>query len=236
MISRSGDDLDFELVSILTKDPLTGLMYSPMRMIASRKSTGARLKLFERFIKALHANGLQNPLEAPLPRRLTLATDFETTFSLALGHVMKDVFLPHSNLSDLPMRFIEKVCFGCSVHAKRIILDKCGNDKHLYHWLVGTRIVESAEEVEKVLEDMRKINVHLWHFSDWLRKNKVAIILWFWKRYKSTTPGVYRRILWTTNISESEHAILKGSSDYLLTKSKGLDLVKAIQFLEKHDL
>ena len=160
MVSKSGDKIDYELVSIITKDPLTGRMYFPMRMIASRKTTAARVRLFERFISSLKANGLRDPLKAPAQRRLTIATDFETTFSLALGCTLAKNFQPESNLSEKSMRYVEKVCFGSSVHAKRIILEKCSNDKRLYQWLVRTRVIETVQEMDAVLDAMCDTLIH----------------------------------------------------------------------------
>lgn len=49
-------------------------------------------------------------------------------------------------------------------------------------------------------------------------EKKVDHILWFWKRFKTLSDGIYRRTLWSTNINESEHELLKGSADYLMTK------------------
>ena len=124
MVTNNGDDVNYELVSIITKDPLTGRMYCPMRMIASRKTTAARIHLFKRFVSAMRSLGLTDPLTADPYSRLTIATDFETTFAVALGKVLVDEYRPDQNLAELPMRYVEKVCFGCSVHAKRIILEK----------------------------------------------------------------------------------------------------------------
>ena len=127
-----------------------------MRIIASCKTTSARIKLFERFINAFCDNSLHDPLTASVSKRITIATDFETTFALSLGNVLAEKFQPHSTLSNISIQYVEKVCFGCSVHEKRMILEKSGNNKQLYSWLVGTRMLETDEEVEKALSDMQK--------------------------------------------------------------------------------
>lgn len=108
-------------------------------------------------------------------------------------------------------------------------------DVRVNHWLVGTRTLDTYEKVEEAFTEMATINVKLVHFARWIRQNKVAKILWLLKRYKTTNPRVCRRILWSNNVSEVYHLVLKGFSDYFLTKCKGLDLDALTKFLEHHD-
>ena len=146
MVSQSGDLLSYELVSFTCNDPLTGRMYCPFRAIASRKTTGARRVMFVAFIRALKNVGLQDPLLCSPVKRLTISTDFETTFALCAGEQFAKFFRPGSDLTETSMRYVEKVCFGCSVHAKRMILEKINisTERHLYLWVLGTRTVETA--------------------------------------------------------------------------------------------
>ena len=62
-----------------------------MRMLASRKTINAQKVLLRTFIRFLKDNGLENPLLAPPESRLSVASDFETTFCIALGQVLVKV-------------------------------------------------------------------------------------------------------------------------------------------------
>ena len=54
---------------------------------------------------------------------------------------------------ELWQTYVEVVCFGCDVNAKRMILEKTKIDEcgSIYNWAVGTRMVRTPEEVAGVL-------------------------------------------------------------------------------------
>lgn len=181
MVSQHGNLLSYQLVSIVCKDPLTGRTYSPFRAIASRKTTAVRIIMFNAFFGTLKNSSLHHPLQANRLERLTLATDFETTFAKCTGNVLANIFRPYSDLAYTSDWYIEKGCFGCGVYAKKIIMEKFHRqcDKMLFLWLVGTSTSEVAEEVSLPLDKMTTINVQLGNFARWLCKSKVANILRF---------------------------------------------------------
>ena len=194
---------------------------------------------FSAFIRALKNVGLRYPLFCTPLKRWTISTEFETKFALCVGEELSKMFQPDSDLTEIPMRYIETVCFGCSVYAKRIIFEKfnISTERHFYLWLMGTCVVETAAEVDQCFTTMATINIKLGHFLRWLRRNKVSLLMRFWRLYiySTATASVYRLLLWSTNISEAHNSVFKGTSDYLLMRCKGLDLVSLVQFLDKHD-
>lgn len=73
--------IDYELESMISKDPANNRMFPPpMRKNASRKTFAARISLFLELFKALKLFGLQDPLIAYNQEPLTISTDSEITF------------------------------------------------------------------------------------------------------------------------------------------------------------
>ena len=210
-------------------------MFSPFRMLSSLKTTGARRVFFERFFRELKANGLPDPLSATNFQRLTVSTDFETTFAVSLGLTLAENFRPNDDMANLSLVYAERVMFGCGVHAKRIILEKVESISREYDELVGSRNLTVEADIKRFLEYMKTMNDKCKRFAIWLENHYIARVLWFWKRYKEMNSALQQRVLWPTNVSESQHALLKGSIDYLVTRSTGMDLMSFISFLEKID-
>ena len=227
------DGLDFELNSIIAKDPKTGKIFSPMRQLASRKTTAARKILFKELVAGLVEYGMEDPCVAPISKRLSMATDFETTYAVALGQVLAEQFRSETYLT-----YVQTACIGCDVHAKRVILEKCNvsEESDVYNWAIGTRQVTTRAEVDESLNVMKGIGGKWNSFADWLEKNKVAFILWFF-RFNTKIPVemLSDTIFWDTNGCEAGHSRIKGLHEYLLSNRKGLPLVQAVSHLEKMD-
>ena len=237
VVSKSADNVDLELVSIICQDPGTRRMFSPMRMLASRKTTACRKLMFDRFFRELKNLGLPDPLTAPPHQCLTISTDFETTFAISLGQSLTEIYRPEHDPADFSHVYIEKVCFGCGVHAHRIVQEKINKrlQGSMYRWMISSRLYETENDVRHAITYMKTINKKVATFAKWLEQNYVARVLWFWRRYKSLPSSVQRRVMWTTNASESHHALLKGSRHYIMTRSKGMDVISFITFLEALD-
>lgn len=62
---------------------------------------------------------MEDPCFSPIPKRLSLATDFETTYAVALVQVLAEQFRSETYLT-----YIQITCIGCYVHAKRVIKEK----------------------------------------------------------------------------------------------------------------
>ena len=184
VVAKNSDDLDFELVSIICQEPRTKRVFSPMRMLASRKTTACRCLLFERFFNELKKSGLPDPLNAASHQRLTVSTDFETTFAISIGRTLAEIYRPDSNLGETANAYVEKVVFGCGVHAHRIVLEKINKrlNPGIYNWMINSRLCHTEEEVVNSISYMKSINLVTLRFAVWLEQNYVARVLWFWRR------------------------------------------------------
>lgn len=176
VVLSSNTGLKFELTTIIAKDDQTGRIYAVMRQLCTRKTTAARKHLFDSFISRIAVHGLQDPLKCSGSKRLTMSSDYETTFAFALGLSLSEYFG-----TGTAMCYIEAVCFGCDVHAKRAILEKCNaqNESELYHWAIGTRELHVRNDVDEALSIMSGLGGKWKTFSEWLISNKVAFELWF---------------------------------------------------------
>ena len=123
--------------------------------------------------------------------------------------------------------------FGCGVHAKRIIFEKVERISRECDELVGSRNLSEEADIKLFLEYMKTMNDKCNSFAIWLENHYIAPVLWFCKRYKDMKFALQQRVLWSTNVSNSQHALLKGSIDYLVTRSTGIDLMSFISFMEK---
>lgn len=151
IVARDKDNLDMELLTIVSKDNLTGKIFSPLRALTSRKTLEARKMVFYELVKRMNEFGLVDPLQANSFSRLTMVSDFETTFSIALSLVLAEFYLPSGRLNDyhrqigslgeenpprnaleeLFWKYMECTCYGCDVHAKRICLEKVSTKKRV---------------------------------------------------------------------------------------------------------
>ncbi|KAI0562229.1 hypothetical protein FGB62_64g139 [Gracilaria domingensis] len=147
----NGELLSFELVSIVAKDEETGCVYSVMHQLCTRKTSSSRSLLFQEFIKQLRYRGLHDPLRATGKNRLTMATNFETTYAFSLATILSEQFRSGSAFD-----YLKAIAVGCDVHAKRCIMEKCsvGNERTLFQWALGTRDINCREECEKALDFM----------------------------------------------------------------------------------
>lgn len=226
-------NLNFELCSIVTKHEQSGKVYAVMRLISSRRTKAARMILMDCFISTMRSYGLKDPASATPKEALLMNTDFETTFSIALGEVL------HAQYGSLPpLEYARVVCVGCDVHAKRIVLEKVHlpDQSRIYSWAVGTRRLERIEEVSAALHEMELLGTKWFHFSKWLRDNPFAHLLWFSGLYGLCgNRNVQARAFMDNNLSESMNAKLKSVPSYLLTNRRGFDLLEAVDNLSAID-
>ena len=234
----SCDGLDFELNTIISKDPKTDKCYAVMRQIASRKTKGARKDLFKHFTDLLFSFGLQNPLKCNNDQRISFTTDFETTYAIALSEILADRIPSYDKMVNHRDTILQAICFGCNVHAHRSIQTKVDRavDSKLYNWGINSRAAENLIEVEHILQEMEAKGDNWKTFASWLRKNSCASTLWFTHCHKHEIwEGTYPGVFLDTNGNESFNERLKGSTDYLLSRGNGLSLVHLVNFLEKED-
>ncbi len=234
----SCEGLDFELNTIISRDLKTGKCFSVMRQLASRKTKAARKDLFKHFVDLLLSNGLKNPLLCEKKDRMSFTTDFVTTYAISLCEIMADRFSPDDAMVNQRDKLIQAICFGCNVHAHRSIQTKVDRavDPKLYSWAINTRMAEHALEVEGILQEFETKGDNWRSFAKWFRSNICAKILWFTPCYKDPFwSGNYEGVFMETNGNESANERLKGSSEYLLTRGKGLDIISLVNHLEKED-
>ncbi|KAI0564932.1 hypothetical protein FGB62_22g62 [Gracilaria domingensis] len=234
IVSSLADDLNFELVTIVAKNERTGKIFAVMRQLTSRKTMATRSILFHELVRQLTNRGMKDPLKESPEKRLTMATDFETTYSFALGTVLSEYVG-----SGTALEYIAAIGLGCDVHAKRIVLEKCDarNEPELFSWAVGTRFVDTESECKEVLSIMQGLGGKWKSFANWLATNKCAYLLWF-QNNSSTIPVSIRavRAFLDTNVNESYHNRIKSSPMFALRHEKGLQLMAAIAELKIIDL
>lgn len=229
---------DFELVTIVSKSETKGVVYPVMRMLASRKTVAARKVLMDMFVTQLCCFGLVDPLKARGCYQLSMASDFETTFGIALCQSLQEKFQSNNPNRNLWNDYVECVCFGCDVHAKRIVLEKSNILENCseYTWAVGTRSVGTQIQQEAVLKRFTEMGGKWASFGRWLSGNKVASVLWFRDFYKSRWGSIYSRpVFFDTNANESVNAKFKRDSTFLLSNKQGVPLTKIVKILESHD-
>lgn len=237
MVVRCSENVSYELVSIVSKDPVTGTTFSVVRMLSSRKTVACRKLLFDFFLRKLTAHGLEDPFVAEPSTRLTVTSDFETTFAIALGNSLCETFHPDVDIMVNWEAYVRLVCYGCAFHAKRIVHDKEKVGDWVMSWAVGTRLLSSKGEVEYCLDKMAGMGRKWKSFAAWLCQNTVAYILWFETYCKgsiSRRSPVFR-VLWTTNANEAMHSRLKGMPQYRLSNNRGLPLCDVVRMLETVD-
>ena len=83
IVSKDEENYNMELLSVAAKDDFTGKVYSPFRALTSRKTKEARKVVFRELITRLVELGLKDPLLSSGNSRLSVTTDFETTFGVA---------------------------------------------------------------------------------------------------------------------------------------------------------
>lgn len=105
-----------------------------MRQLSSWNAISARKDFFRIFVFVLKSHGIEDPFLSFGNRNMSLATDFRTTYAIALWYVLSEIFQSAS-----PMTYVQNVCTGCDVHNKRIILEKLliREEYRLYRWAVG---------------------------------------------------------------------------------------------------
>lgn len=238
VVAVDEDNLKFELLCIVGQCDDTGKVYSPFKALTSRKTLAARKKVFQIFISEMVNLGLPDPLHAIPSRRLTLATDFETTFAIAFGQALVNHFRPGQDNGENWISYVRMLCFGCDVHAKRCMMEKTSVNGNCtdYLWAVGTRKVDTEQGVTSAISAMKEKGGKWFHFSCWLEMNIAARILWFSSFYKKDWNFVISRYaMWQTNCNEAYNSQLKGSSDFLLRRGNGLSIVELVEFLHVQD-
>lgn len=236
--SNPSDPLAYELNTIVCKDKTLGCVFPIFRQLASRKTKAARLHMFERLVSILKEYGLQDPLTCSTNFRLSFSTDFETTYAAAFATALAKVFHPNEDLDEHVRYYVHMCCFGCDVHAKRVILEKINiSDEHnLYMWAVGTRRVRTIEERNECLSEMVRMGGKWAAFSQWMQDNYIANVLWFQDLHKCNLWGPFLlNVMHTSNANETENYRLKGCPSYLLTHGKGIQLCRLIRLLEQAD-
>lgn len=238
MVTKESDNLSLELLCFVAKDITTGRIYVPFRALTSKKTTGARKAVFMDMVTRMKDLGLPDPLTALPASRLCMGSDFETTFAIALCQVLVEVFRPDYDMVETSKTYMEIVCYGCEVHAKRTIMKKTGKDidSPLFKWIMGTRRFIGPGTPEFVLQEISSKGP-VWNtFSKWLDSNYAAKVLWFLDYYKdkhgSQCPSYF---MYTTNPNESHNSKLKSSPSYALTKCNGLPLVQLVSLMYKMD-
>lgn len=238
VVAKDNENVEWQLCSIVAKSEDIGKVYVPFRALTTRKTIGARKVVFKHLIDKLVSYGLHDPLTAPPHKRITMATDFETTFAIALGKVLMEKFRPGENMGKSFLQYVNMIAFGCDVHAKRIILEKLkiNSNEIDYLWAIGTRKVDTQEQVIAALSKM-KIEGGKWlSFANWLESNEVAKILWFQHYYKKNWNFVIARYaMWDTNANESINAQLKRSVEMLVTNGNGLSIVELVDLMKDID-
>lgn len=98
----------FDLNTIFCEQKTTELVFAVIRHLYSRKTQGARKVLMAYFVNVLYDNGISGPLSPSCTVPMSIATEFETTYAIALRDALIDKFK-----SGCSMDYVRKVCFRC---------------------------------------------------------------------------------------------------------------------------
>ncbi|KAI0557146.1 hypothetical protein FGB62_336g025 [Gracilaria domingensis] len=229
----NGELLSFELVSIVAKDEETGCAYSVMHQLCTRKTSSFCSMLFQEFLKQLRYRGVHDPLRATGNNRLTMATDFETTYAFSLATILSEQFRPGSAID-----YLKAIAVGCDVHAKRCIMEKCsvGNERTLFQRVLGTWDLNCREECDKALNIMKCMGGKWESFAIWLSSNQCVFILSFQKLNCSIPIAErHRALFFYTNANESYHNMVKSLPNFALQRGHGLEFMDEMKLLRELD-
>lgn len=191
--------MKFEMVSLVARKTSTGLIYSIIRQLCTRKTTASRKLHFDMFIEKLRHVRIFNPLQVDQSTQLTVSSDFETIIANSRAQSFCDLFRPDEASYQSWNDYVLHVMYRCDLHAKRAILENTGtslSSLETYSWAVATRKALDSVTARNAFFASKIEGVNANRFRT---GNKVAHVLWFQSLYKHDCPVLKKHVFFHTN-------------------------------------